>query len=229
MLGLCCCMGFSLVTGSRGYSSLHCSSFLLQCLLLLQSTGSRALTFSSCSVCACVLSYFCCVWLFEPPWTVDHQAPLSMEFSRQEYWSRLPFPSPGDFPNPGTEPRCPRLTLPGNPRVVVAQGLNSCGSPAPEHRLSSYSQCAELLRGMWDLPGSGIELESSVLVGGFLTTEPPGKPAKWYLCKKVCVVSLVWSYLGGPLDSHVWHLSREIQIGRSWNSWGSLLSPSNSV
>jgi len=39
------------------------------------------------------------------PWTVAHQAPLSMEFSRQEYWSGLPFPSPGDLPNPGIEPR----------------------------------------------------------------------------------------------------------------------------
>ena len=37
-------------------------------------------------------------------WTVAHQAPLSMEFSRQEYWSRLPFPTPGDLPDPGIEP-----------------------------------------------------------------------------------------------------------------------------
>ena len=37
-------------------------------------------------------------------WTVDHQAPLSMGFPRQEYWSGLPFPSPGDLPNPGIEP-----------------------------------------------------------------------------------------------------------------------------
>ena len=41
--------------------------------------------------------------LFDP-WTVAHQAPLSMEFSRQEYWSGLPFPSPGDLPDPGIEP-----------------------------------------------------------------------------------------------------------------------------
>ena len=40
----------------------------------------------------------------ETPWTVAHQAPLSMEFSRQEYWSALPFPTPGDLPNPGIEP-----------------------------------------------------------------------------------------------------------------------------
>ena len=39
------------------------------------------------------------------PWTAAHQAPLSMGFPRQECWSRLPFPSPGDFPDPGIEPR----------------------------------------------------------------------------------------------------------------------------
>ena len=44
----------------------------------------------------CVLN---CVWLFATPWTGAHQTPLSMEFSRQEYWSGLPFPSPGDLPN----------------------------------------------------------------------------------------------------------------------------------
>ena len=44
------------------------------------------------------------VWLFETPWTVPHQAHLSMGFSRQEYWSELPFPSPGDLPDPGIEP-----------------------------------------------------------------------------------------------------------------------------
>ena len=43
------------------------------------------------------------------PWTVAHQAPLSMGFSRQKYWSELLFPSPGDLPGPGVEPRCPAL------------------------------------------------------------------------------------------------------------------------
>ena len=41
------------------------------------------------------------VWLFVTPWTTARQPPLSMEFSRQEYWCRLPFPTPGDLPNPG--------------------------------------------------------------------------------------------------------------------------------
>ena len=52
------------------------------------------------------------------PWTAAYQAPLSMEFSRQKYWSGLPFPSPGDLPNPGIEPRSPALqanSLPSEP------------------------------------------------------------------------------------------------------------------
>ena len=46
---------------------------------------------------------FSCAWLFVIPWTVPRQAPLSMEFSRQEDWSGLPFPSPGDLSDPGAE------------------------------------------------------------------------------------------------------------------------------
>ena len=49
------------------------------------------------------------VRLFATPWTVAHQAPRSMGFSRQEYWSGLPFPSPRDLPNPRIEPRSPAL------------------------------------------------------------------------------------------------------------------------
>ena len=46
---------------------------------------------------------------FSAPWTVAHQASLSMGFSRQEYWNGLPFPSPGDLPDPGMEPGSPAL------------------------------------------------------------------------------------------------------------------------
>ena len=49
------------------------------------------------------------VQLFATPWTVAHQAPPSMGLSRQEYWSGLPFPSPGDVPNPEIEPMSPGL------------------------------------------------------------------------------------------------------------------------
>ena len=59
-----------------------------------------------------------CPTLQPTPWTAGPQAPLSMGFSRQEYWSRLPFPSPGDLPDPGIEPRSPALladSLPSKP------------------------------------------------------------------------------------------------------------------
>ena len=52
------------------------------------------------------------------PWTVAHQAPLSMEFSRQENWSGLPFPSPGDLPDPGIEPASPALQADSLPTEI---------------------------------------------------------------------------------------------------------------
>ena len=66
----------------------------------------------------CVCQSLSCVQLFVTPWTVIHQAPLSMEFCRQEYWSGLPFPSPGDLPDPRIKPRSPTLqadSLPTEP------------------------------------------------------------------------------------------------------------------
>ena len=51
-----------------------------------------------------MLSHFSHVQFFATLWTVAHQAPLSMGFSRQEYWSGLPCPPPGDLPNPGIKP-----------------------------------------------------------------------------------------------------------------------------
>ena len=74
-------------------------------------------------VCAQLLG---CLQLFATPWTIACQAPLSMEFSRQEYWSGLPFPSPGDLPDPVIEPRSPTLQAdaltsepPGKPYMIL--------------------------------------------------------------------------------------------------------------
>ena len=68
------------------------------------------------------------VQLFGTPWTVAHQAPLSMGFSRQEYWSGLPFPSPGDLPDPGIKPGSPALQAESVPYVhqgsIVLNGFN---------------------------------------------------------------------------------------------------------
>ena len=76
------------------------------------------------------------VRLFATPCTAAHQAALSMGFSRQEYWSGLPFPSPGDLPNPGIEPGSPALqadALPSEPpKGLVKQegvGLQFCSWP----------------------------------------------------------------------------------------------------
>ena len=75
------------------------------------------------------------VRLFVTPWTVAHQAPPSMEFSRQEYWSGLPFPSPGNLPNSGFEPGSPALradSLPSEPpgdrstsRIMIKGSINN--------------------------------------------------------------------------------------------------------
>ena len=69
---------------------------------------------------------FSCVRLFVTPWTVARQTPLSMEFSKQEYWSWLPFPSPRDLPDPGIEPASPELQAdslpsepPGKPYITI--------------------------------------------------------------------------------------------------------------
>ena len=59
------------------------------------------------AACVCMLSHFSRVQLFANLWTVVYQPPLSMGFSRQEYWSGLLFPNPGDLPDPGVKPTSP--------------------------------------------------------------------------------------------------------------------------
>ena len=105
VLGLCCCVGFSVVAASGGYSSLRCAGFSLRWLLLLLSTGSRR------------------------------------------------------------------------------AGFSSCGSRVLECRSSSCGARAQLLHGLWDLPGPGLEPMSPPLAGRFLTTVPPGKPYYYFLTK----------------------------------------------
>ena len=66
------------------------------------------------------------VQLFVTPWTVAYQAPPPMRFSRQEYWSGLPFPSPGDLPDPGIEPGSAALqadSLPSEPPGKPLRGI----------------------------------------------------------------------------------------------------------
>ena len=70
---------------------------------------------------------FCCVRLFATPWTIARQAPLSMGFPRQEYWSGLPFPSPGRLPHPGI--KSVSLASPARSSVVACELLVAgCGT-----------------------------------------------------------------------------------------------------
>ena len=81
-----------------------------------------------------MLSRLSCVQLFVTLWTVACQAPLPMEFSRHEYWSGLPFPSPGDLSDPGIEPGSPALqaySLPSEPPGEPHQGSDT--SPNKEN------------------------------------------------------------------------------------------------
>ena len=78
---------------------------------LLQLVINKGFTIfvSGLSLCVCMLSHFSHVWLFATLWTIACQVSLSMGFPRQKYWNRLPFPSPGDLPDPGIEPASPAL------------------------------------------------------------------------------------------------------------------------
>ena len=101
--------GRFLTPGPPGKSPIH--SFLLPSVVVWMTTRSLEPFLPIVSKAAVnilqktlVLSHFSRVQLFETPWSVARQAPLPMRFSRQEYWSGLPSPSPGDLLNPGIEP-----------------------------------------------------------------------------------------------------------------------------
>ena len=111
------------------------------------------------------------VRFFATPWTVAYQDPPSMGFSRQEYWRGLPFPSPGDLPDPGIEPGSPTLKVKSlshvqlfaTPWTVAYQDPPSMGFSRQEY---------------W----SGLPFPSPTLQADFLPSEPPGKPAKESSC-----------------------------------------------
>ena len=103
--------------------SLHFTSVVLEGLILPQVHWLSAWSYQYCSrrwnTAAIAVRrsrktlflLFSCsvVWIFTTPWTVGPHAPLSLSFCRQEYWSGLPFPPPGDLPDPGIELQSPAL------------------------------------------------------------------------------------------------------------------------
>ena len=98
-------------------------------------------------------------------------------------------------------------------RFYMARGLSRCGSRALEHRLYSCGTWAQLLRGLWDLPGPGIKPVFPALAGEFFTTEPAGKPKNTsisfqqtpkvasVLCRGLCVYVLCCVVLSCPVMS----------------------------
>ena len=90
--------------------------------------------------------------LFATPWTIAHQVPLSTEFSRQEYWSGLSFPSPGDLPNPGIKP----LSL-LSPALAGGFFTNCASWEAPCVHAKSLQSCPTLCHPMeCSPPGSSV-------------------------------------------------------------------------
>ena len=87
------------------YSSPACQALSLKlCLLGLQSDFISLVGMFKKGTDVKYVCVLCCIWLFEAPWTVACQPPLSMELSRQEYWRGLPCPPPGDLHNPAIKP-----------------------------------------------------------------------------------------------------------------------------
>ena len=106
------------------------------------------------TVQACIPNRVRCVRLFVTLWTVAHQAPLSMGFSRQEYWSGLPFPPPGDLPNPGIEPM-----LPAAPALQAdSSPLSHQGRPKDTACVCAVAQSGPTLCNLLDFssPGSSV-------------------------------------------------------------------------
>ena len=98
---------------------LLCFLLIYTCKFSFESGSRKRVRVQFCfSVAVVVVQSRCCFRLFATPWTVAHQTPLSLGFPRQEYSSGLPFPSPGDLPEQGIEPRSPALqanSLPTEP------------------------------------------------------------------------------------------------------------------
>ena len=129
------------------------------------------------------------VRLFATPWTVAYQASPSMGFSRQEYWSGLPFPSPGDLPDPGTEPGSPALEAdaltsepPGKPKyrdtfILLISTHTGYFQAIPEclsGKESSWEMWTQSL-GWKDPPEKEMAMHCSILAWKIPRTEEAGR------------------------------------------------------
>ena len=138
--------------------------------------------------CSCLVTKPCPTLV--TPWTVACQAPQSMGFSRQEYWNGLPFPSPGDLPNPGIKPRSPVLQADSLPTELWGKHKDS-GRGEITFRINPYTN-------QWGLEGSNKTLCAP---GDPTETEPDLPLSVWVSPVKV------WVSSGLPQgwQTWVWH------------------------
>ena len=127
-------------------------------LLLLPSI------FPSIRVTVCVLSHLSSVRLFATPWTVSHQAPLSMRFSRQEYWSGLPFPAPRDLPAPGIAAVSPVSPAPAGGFFTT----EPAGNPPIRGQMAYTSKGCFQLYNFHDFTRTSLKIGSAKTGAGFL-------------------------------------------------------------
>ena len=128
-------------------------------------------------MCVCVLSCFCHVRLFATPWTVACQAPLSMGFSRQEYWRGSPCPPLGDRPNPGIEPRSPELETDALTSEPPGKSMD-CSLPGSSVHGILQARILEWVAIPFSRGSSQPREGSPTLQVDSLSSESPGKPEK---------------------------------------------------
>ena len=142
-------------THTHTHTHTHSLSLSLSLSLWIwEMQTSQAPTLTSC-MCACMFSCFSPIWLFPALWTVAHQAPLYMGFSRQEYWSGLPCPFSGDLWDPGIKPTFPEFQ-------VESLLLSYRGSPDLLHKNLHFIK----------IPGDSQVRTCSTVLGYFF-------PGKW--------------------------------------------------
>ena len=148
-------------------------------------------------------------YLFATPWTVAHRAPLSMGFSRQEYWSGLPFPPPGDLPDPGL-----------NPYLLYLLHWQADSLPQLPKRQLAHDNLLNLLSQILKVKNSMNKL---FLILKFISLNHHQVPYIYYtlFCKILCFFSNVTELLS---NAH-YQLSLSNRLWKSVYLWEQVLSP----
>ena len=125
--------------------------------------------------CACSVAHLCPTLC--SPVDCSPQDPLSMEFSRQEYWSGLPFPPPGDLPDPGIEPR-------SSASPTLAGGFFSAEPPGKQFITSlGYPKGLDLESGTWEILAGDVTIQPSIIIAHVIMEWPCSQRRKKSLSK----------------------------------------------